>query len=208
MRRSNVIYQKYFRKDPDAFWINENGKWRARSVHYGDGFRYTKALDEAKKNPAPVKHIIRYCNEFLSGIGISPVADPMMEPDKVDYAQIKKQYQLNDKRDLIWLKFVKGNGSQAGHIGCVAQGADINFQIPPNAEAYNYKDKSQRWLYNTSGIIVHKLGMRWDTSFVLVFPLRLQHSNSHYNRHEIETGIGNYLIDMGLPILDYYSHNY
>ena len=211
-RRSQVeklidhTFKHYFQKDPEAFWINENGQRRSRSVHYGDEFRFRKAREEAEKNPVPVEQVIRYCNEFLTGIGVSPVANPrmdlkMMDLGKISYSDIKKEFCLLDERDIVWLKF-----SQTGHVGVVAQGNDINHDIPPSAAAYNYKDRAHRWVYTTAGIIIHRLGMRWDTSFVLVFPLML--NKSHYNRHEIETGIGNYLIDKGVPILDYYSHNY
>lgn len=199
-------FKHYFQKDPEAFWINENGQRRSRSVHYGDEFRFRKAREEAEKNPVPVEQVIRYCNEFLTGIGVSPVANPrmdlkMMDLGKISYSAIKKEFCLSDQRDIVWLKF-----SQTGHVGVVAQSSDINFDMPPSADVYNEVDESGRWVYSTSGIILHRLGMRWDTSFVLAFPLRL--NKTHYNRHKIETAIGNCLVDKGVPILDYYSHNY
>ncbi|WP_369813894.1 hypothetical protein, partial [Halolactibacillus sp. JCM 19043] len=63
-----------------------------------------------------------------------------------------------------------------------------------------------RWKYNTSGIIVHHLGKCWDESFVLLFPLKNIPGN--LSRSDVERGIGNYLIDKGVPILDFYFHNY
>lgn len=201
--KENTINQfdQFFKKNPDAFWINEKGERRCRSIHFNDDFRFNKAQEEAEKDPTPVEKVISYCNEFLSGIGVSPVANPVMNPREISYSEIKKQYHLNDERDIIWIKFT------ADHfVGLVAQSNDINFDIPPSADVYNDKDKSQRWLYNTSGIIIHRLGKRWDTSFVLVFPLRL--NNITYTRHEIETAIGNYLAYKGAAILDYFSHNY
>lgn len=203
---NNNIINQFFKKNPDAYLINENGEWRCRSVHFDDDFRFNKAQEEAEKDPAPIEQVISYCNEFLSRIGVTPVANPTMDPRKISYSEIKKQYHLNDERDIVWVKFTKGKDSQPGHVGVVAQSNDINFDIPPSADVYNDKDKNQRWVYNTSGIIIHQLGKRWDTSFVLLFPLQLD--NVNYSRHEIETGLGNFLIDMGVPILDYYSHNY
>lgn len=196
----NTINQ-FFKKNPDAFWINENGEWRCRSVHFHDAFRFDKAREEAEKDPAPVEQVIRYCNEFLSGIGVSPIANPVMHPGEINYSEIKKKYDLKDERDLIWVKLTID-----GYVGVVAQSNDINFDLPPSADVYNDKDKSGYWKYNTSGIIIHQLGKRWDTSVVLVFPLGLKKIS--YSRHEIETAIGNYLTNKGVPILDYYSHNY
>lgn len=34
---------QYFKKDPNAFYINEKGEWRCRSVHFEDQFRFNKA---------------------------------------------------------------------------------------------------------------------------------------------------------------------
>ena len=68
--------------------------------------------------------------------GILPVANPMMDPKKISYSEIKKQYHLSDERDIVWVKFAKGKGNQAGHVGVVAQSNDINFDLPPSADAY------------------------------------------------------------------------
>lgn len=197
---SDYNITQYFKKDLNAY-INENGKWRCRSVHFGDGFRFNKAQEEAKKDPVPVEEVIRYVNEFLSRTGVPPVLNPIMDPKEINYSEIQKQYHLNDDRDLIWMKFTTDK-----FVGVVAQSNDINFQLPTSAADYNKKRKGYRWQFNTSGVIIHKLGKQWDKSFVLVFPLRLQ--NTDYSRHELETAIGNYLIDHDVPILDYYSHNY
>lgn len=193
--------EQYFMKDPNAFWINEFGQPRCRSVHFGSRFRFDKAQKEAQKTPIGKEQVKDYVNAVLYKIGVPTVPNPEMDPNEIDYAKLKYDYQIEDERDIIWLKFTTD-----GYVGVVAQSNDINFDFPPNADAYNDKDKSRRWAYNTSGIIIHQLGKMWDTSFVLVFPLKL--NNINYSRHEIETAIGNYLIDMGVPILDYYSHNY
>lgn len=198
---NNNSIKHYFKKNPDAFWRNENGEWRCRSVHFNDDFRFNKAQEEARKEVVTVEQIICYVNDFLNRICVPQVVNPKMDPNEIDYAKLKCDYQLEDERDIVWLKFTTD-----GYVGVVAQSNDINFDFPPSADAYNDKDKSQHFIYNTSGIIIHRLGKRWDTSFVLVFPLQLD--NVNYSRHEIEVAIGNRLIDMGVPILDYYSHNY
>ena len=48
----------------------------------------------------------------------------------------------------------------------------------------------------------------WDEGTVLVFPLINLKKLKDLDRSDIESGIGNYLIDNDVPILDYYSHNY
>ncbi|MCM1539299.1 MAG: hypothetical protein NC254_12995 [bacterium] len=198
---NNNTIKHYFEKNPDAFCINEQGEWRSRSVHFESQFRSDKAQKEAQKKPVGKTQVAEHVNDFLYKIGVPKVLNPEMDPSEIDYAKLKCDYQLEDERDLVWLKFTTD-----GYVGVVAQSNDINFDLPPSADVYNDKDKSQHWTYNTSGIIIHQLGKRWDTSFVLVFPLKL--NNVNYSRHEIETAIGNYLIDHDVPILDYYSHNY
>lgn len=198
---NNNKIKKYFRKDPNSFYINEKGEYRCRSVHFESQFRFSRAQEEAQKEVVSVKKIINYVNEFLIKIGVPQVLNPKMNLNEINYDKIKKEYQLADERDLLWIKFTAD-----GFIGVIAQSNDINFDFPPSADVYNKKAKGRNWIYNTSGIIVHKLNKEWDKSFVLVFPLKIK--NTKYSRHEIETAVGNYLIDKGVPILDYYSHNY
>lgn len=195
------MQKNYFTKDQEAYWITKTGERRCRSVHFGSQVRFKKARKEAHKLPVEKAEVADCVNKLLHELGVPEVENPEMNPAEIDYQKIKAAYHLQDERDLIWIKL-----TEDGFVGVVAQGADINFNFPPDAEAYNDKDKSQRWKYNTSGIIVHSLGKCWDTSAVLVFPLRLDAVS--YDRHQIETAVGNYLIDRGVPILDYYSHLY
>jgi len=81
-------------------------------------------------------------------------------------------------------------------------GNDINFCMPPSDKHYDER-KGSKWKYNTSGIIIRSLDQVWDESFVLVFPLK--NIGKGKDRKKIECGIGNNLIDKGVPILDYYS---
>lgn len=82
-------------------------------------------------------------------------------------------------------------------------------------EAYNQskkeydpysKTEKRVWVHNKSGIIVHHVNKSWEEAFVLVFPLK--NIKNDLTRSDIERGIGNYLIVKGVPILDFYSHNY
>lgn len=182
---------------------------RESSVHYSN-VRFKKAKKQAELNPLPIDKVIEYINDFLNDIGVEKVSSPKVAATSIDYDSIKTTNNLNDVRDIVWLKFTKD-----GYIGVVAVSNDINFDIPRSEEDYNKKIKvfnnwskqyEDRWKYNTSGIIVHHLGKCWDESFVLLFPLKNIPGN--LSRSDVERGIGNYLIDKGVPILDFYSHNY
>lgn len=204
---SNV--QKYFWVDPDASYCKD-GKRYWQSVHGNSYVRYNKALEESKKNVVPIETIIKYVNELLKAVGIPSVNNPIMNPSEVDYQSLKKEFELDDERDIIWIKF-----TNCGFIGVVATSNDINFDIPPCNSAYDekvrkYNEYSKKdecvWKYNSSGILLHKLEMEWDESFILVFPLKKLKENCTYTRHDIEMAIGNYLIEQNVPIIDYYSH--
>ena len=73
---------------------------------------------------------------------------------------------------------------------------------------YNsYKKRNEEeGVHNSAGILVHKLGKEWDESFVLIFPLK--GIPDGYTRSDVETAIGNMLIEKDVPILDFYSHMY
>ena len=133
-----------------------------------------------------------------------------MSPSEVNYTSLKEEFNLDDERDIVWIKFTKDD-----FVGAVATSNDINFDIPPDASVYDnkilkyneYKKKDELvWQYNSSGILVHKLKKKWNESLVLVFPLKELGKNRKYSRHEIEMAIGNYLIEQQVPIIDYYSH--
>lgn len=128
-----------------------------------------------------------------------------LEPGrKVDYKKIQRENGLEDHRDIVWMKFTRD-----GYLGVVAVSNDIGFDIPSSCEEYNQKiqyKSSFRWKFSTAGILIHSLGKQRDDSFALVFPLK--NMPKGYKRHHIEMGIGNYLIANGVPMLDFYSHNY
>ena len=174
---------------------------RNSSVRFKDeNVRFDRAEKQSKKPIVALDMIIKHVNDFLEELGMERVDSPkyMVLREKINYVEICAG--LEDKRDIVWLKFTTDK-----YLGVVATSNDINFNIPKLKEEYSVKRKS-RYMYNTSGIIIHHLNKEWDDSFVLVFPLKGMPPN--YCRGDIERGIGNYLIEQGVPILDFYSHNY
>ncbi|MBU0278827.1 hypothetical protein [Gemella sp. zg-1178] len=153
-----------------------------------------------------MKEIGELVLNFLSGLGVidkifAQTYNSIFNLNNLDYKDIKKKYNLNDERDIVWMKFTK-----EGCLGVVACSNDINFDIPKNAKQYDEKDiyDKRKWKYNTSGIIIHQLKQEWNENFVLLFPL--EKIPKDYNRLHIEWAVGNYLIENKIPILDLYSH--
>lgn len=154
--------------------------------------RLEKAESEALKDAYPFKKIATVVVEFLKMIGFeNPVSIEIKDTTDFlkprlcskSYNQLKEKYSLNNQKHLIWLKFTID-----GYLGVVAASDDINFDMT-----------------NTSGKIMSHLKKQWRQDFVLVFPLP---NIGDKERSDIECGIGNYLIDRGVPILDFYSHQY
>lgn len=186
--------------------------------------RIKKAHEQSKIDPIQYSQVLTYVNEFLtcleakdSSVGKSEKKNTIILDgreqtiinkgiiakkckwtvpvwDKIEgkysvwenkYSKIQKKFGLNHTKNILWLKF-----TQKGYLGVVAKGMDINF----------FND-------NTSGKLVNAVNDKWDESFVLIFPL----TDSILNKRdtgEIERAIGNYLISKGVPIIDFYSHNY
>lgn len=188
LREVNGNVNSFFTKNPDAYYFNANGEIRCQSVHGKSRNRFEKARLESEKSVVSIEEIINHVNDFFSIIGITKVENPKMSPDDIDYEEIKDMYCLEDEKELIWMKF-----TDDGYLAVVAQSNDINFDIPDCEEDYDKKRENGEWLHTTSGILIHKLHKRWDTSFVLVFPLHRERCT--YDRHDIETAVGNFLID-------------
>jgi len=167
------------------------------SVYYGNLNRFVMAEEQAKLKAIEIQDIIDYTNEFLELLGMDSVITPKREKEYLGnylYKEIKKINNLEDERDIVWMKF-----TQDGFLGVVATSNDINFDIPLSEKEYDKK-------HTTSVIIIHHLKKKWDESFVLIFPLKNIPQN--LKRGDIERGIGNYLIKKGVPILDFFSHRY
>ena len=192
----------------DDYCIPYRGTPRSKesSVHAGRK-RFEKAKEQAALTPVPREKIIALANQFLREAGMEPCANPVFQlrpGQQVDYKKIQKENGLQDKKDIVWMKFTRD-----GYLGVVAVSSDIGFDIPSSREEYDELPpgtSGQKWRFSTAGILVHFLGKQWDDSFVLVFPLK--NMPEGYDRHRVETGIGNYLIANDVPILDFYSHNY
>ena len=173
--------------------MNNYYKWMIptysdKRVSSNDCLRVSVAKEQTKMTTVDRKSIIDYVNEFIKLIGMDIIENP--EIDLISnpiirgsYTRIKNDYGLDDKKDIVWMKFTKDN-----YLGVVAVGNDINFNRG-----------------NSSGKILTALGKEWDESFLLLFPLK--NIPNDLNIHLIESGIGNYLISKNVPILDYYSHN-
>lgn len=167
--------------------------------------RIVEARNQADRAPVSPEQIAKYTNEFLSALGMPKVESPRIEiPPELTNDEIEDYLEENlyspichsggNCQDLVWMKF-----TDRGFLGVVATSNDINFDIPKDEENHFCKR-------TTSGIIIHKLKQSWDRSFVLAFPLKSIPED--LKRGHIETGIGNYLIDKNVPILDYFSHRY
>lgn len=171
------------------------------SVHYEDEFRMIEAKKQASMQKVKVEIIIEHTNFLLGQLDIKVPCQAIYDPAKIDYEKIKQDNNLEDRKDIVWMKFTKD-----GYLGVVAASDDINFNIPKSKENYNEKNSKNKWEYNTSGILIHSLEKEWDESFVLIFPL--SNIPEELSRSDIECAIGDYLINQNVPILDYYSHRY
>ncbi|HEL2255252.1 TPA: hypothetical protein U1X30_001830 [Streptococcus suis] len=206
----NNLLEQYLFDIPGAFYYTTEGKQCNQSVHGKSYSRFNEAKKQLEKPIVEVDTIATDILEFLKELGIKTTETPKIEPSKIDYREIQKEYSLNSERDLVWLKFADN-----GYLGVVATSNDVNFQIPTNESEYDlkvrvyneYEEKyKEEWKFNSAGIILHKLGLEWDESFVLLFPLGK--IPEEYSRHDIEKAIGNLLYKKGVPILDLYSHLY
>ena len=97
-----------------------------------------KAEEQAELNPVTIDDITKLTNAFLAMCGVSCVKDPKIDDPKdklIDsdtfYNQLKQDYDLTDRRDIIWMKF-----SEDGFLGVVASSDDINFLIPSSTADY------------------------------------------------------------------------
>jgi len=203
--------------------LDKNGAYKLIELPRGESSlpkRFLIAEEQADKQPVPIKKIIEYVDEFLKALGMSPLGCERVELQPFGSEGVKIPYRYYhskkeeygskyDKRDIIWMKFTKKTGKtedeENGFLVNVACGADITGV----------------WKNRTCGEIINHLNNKkgtnkkfvLDKSFALVFPLKGFPEDAAWSelkwrtdRHRIETGIGNYLICRGVPILDYYSH--
>lgn len=163
-------------------------KYKDKTVNDDDCLRMIVAKEQSKLKPVEKKTIILYCKKYFEIIGMKDiVVEINLNENPIKrgfYTKIKNDYGLSSKKDIVWFKFTTDN-----FLGVVAASDDINFNTT-----------------NTSGKIIGNLEKIWDTSYVIIFPLKFDDIN-YMNKQRIESGLGNYLISKGVPILDYFSHN-
>lgn len=223
--------EKYFQKNDDAFYINDYGEKKFRGVRkfYGDTVRNDKAREQSMLPPIQICNVFSYVNEFIELLRtangyceknvrfepfvldntIHTIKDngiltkelkwdaPIYDCKKQKYVKwdykydvIKNKFNLCKPSDIVWIKF-----TTKGHVGVVAKSFDINFDV-----------KTSDGQPISSTVLVEEVGEAWDKSFVMIFPMT---SEILGNRSvgDLELGIGNYLIDKKVPIIDFYSHN-
>lgn len=155
--------------------------------------RFGKAKEESEKKINSPEEVISFTKEFLqkmgfenpSGIKIENPSKFLEKRKRIDcYNELKEQYNLNSNKHIVWMKFTLD-----GYLGVVAGSDDINFDM----------------INTTSGKIISYLDKTWDETLLLIFPLPFIGDKE---RSDIECGIGNYLINKKVAILDYYSHQY
>lgn len=144
------------------------------------------------------EEIITYTEEFLfSIIGLKkPAYNPIVHPLKnrkirrIPYSTINPQ----KKNDIVWIKL-----TNLGIISVIGTGCDIHFT--EHAQTHTSAGRINKILSN-----YYKCDITWNEDEVLIFPLI--EIPEELNNSDIESGVGNYLISKGIPILDFYSHNY
>lgn len=226
-----IDLEKYFQKNKDAFYTNYKGEEKFRGVHkyYGDTLRNDEASKQSKLPPTQICNVFSYVNEFIELLRtanghyeknvrfepfvldntIHTIMDngiltmglkwdaPIYDCKKKEYVEwdykydvIKNKFNLGKPSDIVWIKF-----TTKGHVGVVAKSFDINFDR-----------KTSDGQPISSTVLVEEVEEAWDKSFVMIFPMT---SEILGNRSvgDLELGIGNYLIDKKVPIIDFYSHN-
>lgn len=214
--------EKYFEANTEATY-KRNIDGKLCLVSADKEIRVNTAKVQYEKEATPITTVISYVNEFLDMVSNNgsfnkpqleciridgsdyPIIDraiivkdcswqaPIYDKKKKRYISwdskyniIQEQFDLKAPQDIIWLKF-----TEDGYLGVVADSFDINFRYD-----------------NSSGKLIRAIDKtkKWNTSFVVIFPLTKDLLASKF-RKEIETAVGNYLIEKGVPIIDYFSHN-
>ena len=177
----------------DVFkWIMPSIKNQSLKTVADDGafnFRIEVARQQMQLPTVDREKIIEYVNEFLEEAGMQRIDNPLVRPKdrekrRFDYAKINEI----SPQDIIWIKFTTDN-----YISVIGTSWDISF--------------SEYAKNNTPAGIINKVLIKeWDEKDVLIFPLIGMPEYLYLS--DIESGVGNYLISKGAPMLDYYSHNY
>ena len=186
-------------KEVSMKWIFPSIKNRRVDLEDKLNFRIEIAKEQYKqacKRELNETKLVKYVNEFLDQLGMNPMPNPQIEVKKtkshrIPYSEIRSKYG-NQKDDIVWIKL---SVSEIGKkmISVIGTSEDIFF-------TENTKKPT------SSSKINKALKLKWVEDYVYIFPL--VNIPVGLYRSDIESGIGNYLIDKGFPILDYYSHNF
>lgn len=174
--------------------------------HVGDDtkkwyFRSEKAREQCKLSfgkQLDEKKLVECVNEFLGSLKMKQInfEDAQVKVvggrdiRRIDYAKIRRD-NGNKEDDIVWIKLSKKERDGEKIISVVGATEDIFFTPKRKKES-------------TSGRINKFVDADWFEDYVYIFPLL--NIPSGLNRSDIESGIGNYLIAHGFPILDFYSH--
>ena len=229
----NANLEKYFKKNFAGFYLARNGEYMLKGVDFpGDRTRTDKAIEQAKLPSVPWEYVYAHINNFLeiirkengytdSNVQFKPIkldgvpatiwdngiviegtskwesvwnrAEKKYDTLDKKYFEIKDKFDLERETDIIWLKM-----TTKGHVAVIAKGCDINW----NSD-------------NSSGKLVQAVGEELCPDLLFIFPITRQMTREKKNPKswerkfstaELELGVGNYLLDQGIPIIDYYSH--
>lgn len=213
-------FKKLFTPDGPT-WVNQEGN--RCLVRWSDHRRLDKAREQAALKPVSFMTVVDYVNEFfdivagktrsvedeiiLDGVPCQITGRTIISSgvnwvykgwnkdlcrvgnyDK-KYDVIKDKFNSGVAWNLLWIKFTSD-----GHVGVVASSFDINY----------------RYDYSCGKILREVIPDATWSDDILIIPLTSDVISNPWNRQrrlQLETGLGNYLISKGVPIIDYYSHN-
>ena len=158
--------------------------------------RIQKAEEELEKEPFKSKEKIReMVLACLNDNNIRGTAI-LVKPEEIDYETIMNNNQTNGEGHIIWIEFVN-----KGHVAVVGAGKDIGFPINKNSA--------------TAFLLSKFEDIDWDKESLIIVPIRNLDKRSYgikyvenilQCRNGVEHYIGEYLIEHGVPILNYFSH--
>jgi len=190
---SNATHNEKFQRQIYIGKVSWRNIVRKKSIEE----RIQKAREEFSRPFVEVDEIVKILSCCLKDNSID--GDIMIYESlskNIDYKDIMRKYNTNGEGHIIWLEFV-----EKGHVAVVGAGKDIGF--PRN-------EKRGTW-----SILSKILNIEWDTSKVIIIPIRgldvssvgiKNVDNVLKCRNGVEYCIGQYLIENNIPILNYYQH--
>lgn len=144
------------------------------TVHYGKTKRFEMAKQQLAAKTIDIECIIKLVNSFIEAYGLKVYdGNNIVKTDNINLTEFNKKTKqtyngITSEKDIIWIKFADNR------VGVVACSNDINFDIPSTRDKYDEiiftrSGKKKDWKYNTSGILVHSVNLKWDDSFLSYF---------------------------------------